>query len=81
MTEKPKILKTDDIRKIVFEARNKLMGVESVNNRLNKKYLAKVRYMLFWLSLIPVRKEVMDNWEMPDYNTIMKMKKGKKYGY
>ena len=37
-------------------------------NKLEKKYIAKLRYMLFFLGsgLVLCKKKLIENWEMPD---------------
>jgi hypothetical protein len=45
-------------------------------NKVAEQYFTKVRYMLMWLRLIPVRKSFIKNWHMPDMGTINKIEKG-----
>ena len=73
-----KEISVDEVRKILFDCRRKLMNKKANNNRLSKKYLSKMQYMIMWLGLIPINKNVLDNWIMPDYGDIIKMKKFKK---
>jgi hypothetical protein len=68
-TRKP--ITAKEIRKEYGNLYRKLL--KRTGNNCTRRYLAKMRYMAFWLSSIPCKKSIVDNWEMPDYNTIMNL--------
>ncbi len=55
----------DEIRRMIYEVERKILSLQA-NNRLKKRYLAKISYMLQVLRLIPCKKNVLENWVLPD---------------
>ena len=63
-----------DVRKELFYTEKRLRNYK-MKNKLSKKYLTKISYMLMHLRMYPCKKLILDNWHMPDYSDIQKLKK------
>jgi len=73
MNDKRKKITAKEIRDTLF-ATEKTLRNRKGYNKLHQKYLSKIQYMLMHLRLYPLTKDVMNNWTMPDYNNIVKLK-------
>ena len=71
---KTKRLNIQEIRMKLHKFHNELIKYRA-RNKLTNKYLRKVTYMLMWFRLIPINKDVLNGWSMPDYNDINEFKK------
>ena len=74
MYDKRKKITAKEVRHILFVTEKQLRKRKG-HNKLHQKYLSKIQYMLMHLRMFPLTKDVMDNWSMPDYNNIWKLKK------
>ena len=70
-------MKVQEIRNKLHKLQYELNGNTS-KNKLTQKYRVKVGYMLMWMRMIPIDKDVLKGWSMPDMGTIYEMRmKGK----
>jgi hypothetical protein len=72
--KKEKKLTASEIRKKLHKLENELHSFIGVN-KLTSQYRIKVTYMLMWLRLIPIKKNVLTGWRMPDIGTIAEFEK------
>ena len=73
MTEKRKPITAKEVRHMLFVTEKQLQKRVG-HNKLHQRYLSKIQYMLRHLRMIPLREDVMNNWSMPDYSDILKLK-------
>lgn len=66
------IISIKEIRRELWKT-ERLLRTFKCRNRLEQKYLSKMQYMLMHLRMYPCKKNVMNNWVMPDYSDISKL--------
>lgn len=76
--KKPPIITVNEVRKELHSVYKRLCKVNG-HNKLTKKYVAKMRYMMFWLQLLSCRKDIVDGFYMPDYSDIRRIAKGESW--
>lgn len=72
-----KELTIGEIRIELHKLQNKVREMQG-KSKLSNQYLSKVSYMLMWFRLLPLEKNVISNWHMPDYTDIAKLRRIKK---
>jgi len=71
-------IKVSEIRKKLHKLQRELNKTCGINS-LTGQYRIKVAYMLMWMRLIPINKNTLKGWSMPDCGTISDFEKiGKK---
>ena len=63
-----------DIRYKLHKLQYQLNGKAS-KNKLTGMYRIKVAYMLMWMRMIPIDKNTLKGWSMPDMNTVSEFRK------
>jgi len=58
-----------DVRHELWVCHQKIIDWD-MKNKLAERYRAKVNHMLFYMRLIPAKKNTLKNWHMPDYQDI-----------
>ena len=67
--DEPQILSPKKVRSVIWKAWNTLAGAKG-RTMLETKYINKMCYMLFFFSMVKCDKQLLDNWNMPDFNTL-----------
>jgi hypothetical protein len=69
-----KELTAKEIRHYLFMAEQKLRKYTGVN-KLVSQYRIKASYMLMWIRIMPIDKDILNGWKMPDRSTFDEFKK------